>query len=265
MNRVPRISIVTISYNQAPFLSACIASVLFQKREGLDEHIVVDPGSTDGSRDIIAAHSKGIDQRILTPDRGPADGLNKGFAIAQGDIFGYINADDCLARGALEFVSNFFATHPEIDVLLGAIRIVDQYGRARVRKRTADDFDLRRYIAGVCTVGQQATFFRRSAFEKTGGFNVDNRISWDGELLVDLALANCRFQSVPRVLGEFRIHADSITGSGLHGHRFAAESKRLHSKVVKHGIEPYSPAKSRLLRYCYKANPVRHLQYLKVR
>ncbi len=265
MNPVPRISIVTISYNQASFLSACIASVLFQKREGLDEHIIVDPGSTDGSRDIIAAYSNSIDQRILAPDRGPADGLNKGFAIAKGDIFGYINSDDCLARGAIEFVSHFFATHPEIDVLLGAIRIVDQYGRARVRKRTADEFDIRRYIAGVCTVGQQATFFRRSAFEKTGGFNVNNHISWDGELLVDLALAKCRFQSVPRVLGEFRIYSDSITGSGLHGHRLAAETERLLNKVAERGIEPYSPAKRRLLRYCYKANPVRHLQYLTVR
>ena len=265
MNPELRVSIVTISLNQATFLPVCIASVLFDKRAGLDEHIVVDLGSTDGSRAIIAAFGAQIDQRVLAPDRGPADALNKGFELARGEIFGCINAEDCLAPGAIAFVAQFFATHSAVDVLLGAIRIIDEYGNSRARKRTADPFDVRRYVAGVCTVGRQATFFRRAAFERTGGFNAGNRISPDGELLVDMALAGCRFQSVPRILGELRIRSDSITGPALHDARVADESKRLGTKIADRGIDPFSPARSRMMRYCYMANPVRHLQSLTVR
>src|SRR5262249_48909180 len=149
--------------------------------------------------------ARNVDELVFERDRGPADGLNKGFARAGGEILGYINADDRLAPGALEHVRAFFAAHPQVDVLCGAIRLIDQRGGAFLRKRTADPFDIRRYIAGVCMVGQQATFFRRSAFERTTGFNIANRVSWDGELLVDLALAGARFATTPRVLGEWRL------------------------------------------------------------
>ncbi|HJY78362.1 MAG TPA: glycosyltransferase, partial [Burkholderiales bacterium] len=196
----PGLGIVTISYNQGRFLCECLDSVLGELRSGLDRYAVVDAGSTDGSRELIQRRWGGIDAVVFEPDRGPADGLNKGFARAGGEILGYINADDRLAPGALEHVREFFSVRQDVDVLCGTIRLIDARGRGFVRKRTADAFDLRRYIAGVCMVGQQATFFRRSAFERTRGFNVANRVSWDGELLVDLALAGARFATTPRVL-----------------------------------------------------------------
>ena len=258
------VSIVTISFNQSAFLEECLRSVLSQQA-GDVEYIVVDPGSTDGSRDILANFRDRIDKLVLDSDQGPADGLNKGFAVATGDLFGYINADDRMAPGAAGHVRRFFDSNPDIDVLCGAIRIINREGRASARGRTSDRFDLARYAAGICTIGQQATFFRRRAFERAGGFNPANRINWDGELLVDMALTGSRFASIRKVLGDFRIYAESITGSNRHRELALREHERIAGKMRSHGIALYSPLRRNLQRALYKANPVRHLGYLRTR
>jgi glycosyltransferase involved in cell wall biosynthesis len=261
MRAVPSLSIVTISFNQEDFLEECLLSVLSQRVPDC-EYIVVDPGSTDGSCDVLARYADRIDVQILEPDRGPADGLNKGFAAATGEIFGYINADDRLLPGSLEHVQQVFVSRPDVDVICGTIRIIDRQGRASRRTRTADRFDLARYAAGICTVGQQATFFRRSAFERAGGFNPENRITWDGELLVDMALTGARFMTTTKILGDFRIYAESITGSNKHRERARMEHERVGEKIRAHGIPLYSPLKRKLKRLLYKANIARHIGYL---
>lgn len=261
---MPRMSIVTISYNKGEFLAECVSSVLEQDCPGI-QYIVVDAGSKDGSRQILASYVGSIDRLILEPDRGPADGLNKGFAAAAADIFGYLNADDRFLPGALRFVLDFFDSHPDVDVLTGAIRIIDAGGKPRLRRRTSDAFDVRRYHAGVCTIGQQATFFRRRAFETAGGFNIENRIAWDGELLVDMALTGARFDTTRKVLGDFRIYGGSITGSTDYRHRLSEYQGTLGRKLDRHAIRPFSPLTVQLLRLAYRADPVRHLGYLLAR
>jgi len=93
-----KFSIVTISYNQAQFLEKAILSVLNQEGVGL-EYIVVDPGSTDGSREIIERYRDRFGHVVFEKDHGPADGLNKGFQYATGDVYGYLNSDDVLLPG----------------------------------------------------------------------------------------------------------------------------------------------------------------------
>jgi glycosyltransferase involved in cell wall biosynthesis len=259
------VSIVTISYNQVRFVDECLDSVLAERRPGRDDYVVIDPGSTDGSRERIAARAHAIDTVLFEPDRGPADGLNKGFARARGTIFGYINSDDRLAPGAIGYVTDWFRRHPDVDVLCGAVAIVDEHGRTSLRRRVSDEFDIARYIAGVCTIGQQATFIRRAAFERTGGFNVANRVSWDGELLVDLALAGARFASTARVLGDWRIYAGTITGSSEHRARLDAEMRRIAERLEARGYPLYPPAACERLRLRYKYDPVRHFRYLVAR
>jgi glycosyltransferase involved in cell wall biosynthesis len=257
-----RISVVTISYNQCTWLAPCLESVLGQKQPG-DQYVVVDPGSTDGSRQLIVRHA-GIDVMLFEPDRGPADGLNKGFSHCDGDVLGYINADDRYHPRAFEFVRDFFERHPDVDVLCGAGRIIDTAGQPSPRKRTSDRFDLRRYAAQACTIVQQATFFRRDAFLRAGGFNTLNRISWDAELLVDMALTGARFQSVRRVLGDFRIHSTSITGSGKFLDKLYEEHARIAAKIASRGISLFSPHTERMVRLAYKLDISRHLGYMLV-
>ena len=113
-----KISIVTLSFNQRAFLQEAMDSVLSQGYPDL-EYIVVDPGSSDGSRELIRSYGDRITHTIFEPDRGAADGLNKGFARATGDVFGFLNADDILFPGSLKHVAQFFESHPDCDMAMG--------------------------------------------------------------------------------------------------------------------------------------------------
>ena len=258
-----KFSIITISYNQAQFLEQAILSILNQ--EGVDvEYIVVDPGSTDGSREIIERYRNRLARVIFEPDNGPADGLNKGFASATGDLCGYLNADDYFEPGAFGRVARFFDARPDVDVLSGAIRIVDSDGKPRMRTGIAGRFDLRRFVAGACFVGQQGTFFRRRALERSGGFRLENRTCWDAELLVDLALAGSRFAVMHRVLGNFRLHAQSISGSGRLNHQFLRDLEGIRNRLAAADIA-VTPVRSATLRLKHKTNVIRHFRSLVVR
>ena len=259
----PAKSNVTISYNKRPYLEECQRSDIGQDLPGV-QYVVVDPGSTDGSREVLERHRAQVARLIEEPDDGPADGLNRGFAATDADILGYLNADDRYVPGALRWVVDYFARHPDVDVLCGAIRIIDEHGRVSPRKRTSDRFDLADYAAGICTVGQQATFFRRAIFDRAGRFNTANRIAWDGELLVDMALAGARFAAVRKVLGDFRIYGGSITGSQTYAERLAEYQAQLRRKLERNRVRLYSAPHEKVKRVLYKCDPLRHLIYFLV-
>ena len=122
-----RVSIVTISFNQARYLPRAIASVLSQDYTDI-EYIVVDPGSTDGSRGIIERYEHRLARVVLDPDDGPADGLNHGFAFATGDVVAYINADDALLPGAVRQAVDYLIANQDVDVVYGDGYIVDADG-----------------------------------------------------------------------------------------------------------------------------------------
>ncbi len=222
-----RISIVTISYNQAHFLRECIDSVLSQDHQDV-EYIVVDPGSTDGSREIIESYGERV-IRVFEADDGPADGLNKGFGLATGDVFGFVNSDDKLAPGALTCVAGAFDSKPTVDVIMGCGHFIDAYGRAQ-RRVVPSRFTPWLCVHGAVTIFQQGTFFRRASFERVCGFNPNNTIAWDGELFLDMALSGARFARIADNLAFFRIHGSSITGSG--GHSNTNQGYRLYHRRV---------------------------------
>ena len=225
-----KISIVTISYNQARFLENAIMSTLSQDYQNI-EYIVVDPGSTDGSREIIESYADRIHKIIFEPDDGPADGLNKGFALATGDIFGYINADDILLPGALSMVANYFQQKKDVDVLLGNGIQIDHNSNI-TRKLFKTDWDLKRYVYCACCMVQQANFFRSGAFRRVGGFNIENRTCWDWELLLDMSVIGAKFMNVEDFLGGFRLYPESITGSGRMNLQFRMDVRRNFRKII---------------------------------
>jgi glycosyltransferase involved in cell wall biosynthesis len=94
------------------------------------EYIVVDPGSTDGSRELIESFASRLAAVLFEPDQGAADGLNKGFQRASGDIFGFLNSDDVLLPGAMKSVSQAFEQNPDCDIVMGNGFIIDAQGGA---------------------------------------------------------------------------------------------------------------------------------------
>lgn len=206
-----RVSIVTISFNQAKFIERTIQSVLAQDYSDI-EYIVVDPGSTDGSREIIEKYRSRISKIILKPDRGAADGLNNGFAEATGDILGFLNSDDLLLSGSLSSVVQFFEEKKDIDVVSGQSDLIGP-DDCFLRRLYSDRMSIHRCIYGGVILIQQSTFFRREIFERVGGFRVENKMYWDGELFLDMARAGGKFAAVDNCWSAFRIHPQSITGS----------------------------------------------------
>lgn len=224
-----KISIVTLSFNQAAYLRAALDSVLRQDYSGLD-YIVVDPGSKDDSREIIRSHGNRIAHRVFEPDRGAADGLNKGFALATGEIFGFLNADDLLEPGSLQRVADFFASNPQCDIAFGNGHVIDGEGNP-LKHYKARDFTARRYFYGGSQWLQQSTFFRAAAFRQSGGFNIENRTCWDGELFVTMVSRGARAGYIDADLAGFRIHPNSISGSGSLNTQYHADARRIFRQV----------------------------------
>lgn len=225
-----KISLVTISYNQGEYLERAIQSIVKQRQDVDLEYIVVDPGSTDNSREIIAKYENDIDHVVLEPDEGPADGLNKGFANATGDIYGYLNADDELDLGVLKEVIEYFSKHPEVDVVSAHGEIIDENDNI-IQKCFSHKFNLQRYAEGNCVLVQQSTFFRGDIYKVINGFNKNNRISWDGELMVDMALNDAKFARLHRFWSRFRVYDQSISGSGAFLEKAAIEHERISQKI----------------------------------
>jgi len=226
-----KFSILTISYNQGQFLEKCILSVLNQNYPFL-EYIIVDPGSTDGSREIIEKYRHHIDKIIFEPDQGPADGLNKGFSYATGDIYGFINSDDYYLPGTFQIIDDYFKLHPDMDVVSGHSNIVDEHDQI-LRRFYSDKFSLYMYAYGACVIAQPSTFFTRRAFQISGGFDIDDKSSWDGTLWVDMALNGMKFGRINRILSAYRLHHNSITGSKKLDREIKIHQQIIFKKIIK--------------------------------
>ena len=224
-----KISIVTLSYNQRDFLREAIDSVLQQGYPDL-EYIVVDPGSTDGSRELLQSYGERISQDIFEPDHGAADGLNKGFGRASGEVFGFLNADDFLLPGSLCRIAEFFQSHPRCDMVFGNGYVVDAHGQ-NLRHVRARDFTVRRFLYGGTQWLQQSTFFRREAFRRSSGFNTENRTCWDGELFVSMAQMGATVGYINADLAAFRIHGASISGTGRLLDAYREDCRRIFRQI----------------------------------
>lgn len=224
-----KISVVTISFNQAKFLHQCIDSVLNQDYSNI-EYIIVDPGSTDGSRELIESYGDRI-IKVFEKDGGPADGLNIGFSKATGDIFGFINSDDELLPNALSRIGDFFDANQDVDVVSGCGYFTDAEG-TRLRRVVPSKITAWLYAHGAVSIFQQGTFFRASYFNMVGGFNIENGTCWDGELFLDMAIAGARFATLGDDLAHFRLHEGGITGSGRMEKKYREDTARLFTKAT---------------------------------
>ena len=201
MAELPKISIVTPSYNQGIFLEETILSVLSQNYPNL-EYIVIDGGSSDDSVAIIQKHAPRLSYWESERDRGFGHAINKGFAKATGDILCWLNSDDVLLPGALLTIGTYFKTHPNVGLVYGDRHIIDDQSNLIYRRHYF--FYLRGQLRYAKTFPQECTFWRRSAFEKVGG-NLHEELKY----AIDLELW-CRLSQVttirhiPVFLGAFR-------------------------------------------------------------
>ena len=249
------ISIVTPSYNQGAFLEETIRSVISQEGDFSLDYIIVDGGSTDNSLEIIRKYEalfkegkwpiqcQGIRYRWLSgPDSGQADAINKGFRLADGDILAWLNSDDTYLEGTLLKVADFFAMHPETDVLYGRSRFVNEIGKAMGDYPTRP-FDPR-LLATFNFVCQPSAFFRRAALEWTGPLDSGLRYVMDYELWIRMS-KRYSFVYLPEFLSTYRLHEMSKTIS-------ARDAVANHEECLRTVLKYYDWAPfNRVYGYCH--------------
>lgn len=197
---MPLVSVVTPSYNAAAFIRETIESVRSQDYPAI-EHIVIDGGSTDGTVGILRGypHLTWVSER----DRGQSDALNKGFRRAQGEIVGWLNADDIYLPGAIRIAVAYLLEHPDVAGAYSDCPFIDEKGR-EIFQAKGRDFDLYALLLGDY-IPQPTVFLRRSVFQNVGLINEDLHYVMDWEYWLRIG-ARQRMAYLPQTtLAAFRL------------------------------------------------------------
>ncbi|MGH8582239.1 MAG: glycosyltransferase family 2 protein [Gammaproteobacteria bacterium] len=214
----PKISIVTVSYNQAEYLEDCIQSVLAQGYPNL-EYIVIDGGSTDGSAAIIERYRPQLAAAVIEPDEGQSDALNKGFQRATGEIMNWLCSDDMLCPGALFRIAEAFVRSPADLVVGGCLRIgppgasilFQHHSAIPLAEPTPLSFpDLLRFMRSWHRghyFFQPEAFFSRRIWLESGAF-IKRHLYYamDYDLYLRMAMAGAIAYHVPDMIGVSRAH-----------------------------------------------------------
>lgn len=242
-----RVTIVTPSFNKAATLELTIRSVLAQSY-GDVEYIIVDGGSNDQTAHILdqyKGHEK-IAAIISEPDKGQADAINKGFGMAQGEIVGWINADDLLSPMAVEAAVRVFRENRNAVISYGDIDVVDGAGETFRQIRACPDVNRNSLLNENYDVYQPGSFYRREAVEKVGYLDESFEYCMDLDLWLKL-LQRGTAHHVGGVVASFRMTPDTKTATG--GMKFISE---IHRALVRYGAKPFGSARRKLYWYGVK-------------
>jgi glycosyltransferase involved in cell wall biosynthesis len=236
MERWPRVSIVTPSFNQARYIVATVESVIAQDYPNL-EHIVIDGGSTDGTLTRLAPYPHV--KLVSEPDGGHADAINKGFRLATGEIWGFLNSDDTLLPGALRRVAREIDPRHGRHIVMGRCRFIDAEGRASGLEHPSG-FQGHPRVLEVWkghTIPQPAVFWTPEVWKVCGPMDDRLRSAWIDYDLFCRFSRRYRFHFVDQVLATYRLHQDSKTERW-------SETNRLEESIAlsrRHWGSPWRP------------------------
>lgn len=210
--KLPKISIITPSFNQGKYLEETILSVIGQNYPNL-EYIMIDGGSTDNSVEIIKKHQEHFSYWVSEKDKGQSHAINKGFQKATGDIICWLNSDDILMEGALNKVVECFEKDEKLDLVNGHLLLIDEHSRI-----LSNYFILKqkKWYAkhGIFYVAQPSMFWKRTILEKIGLLRDDFHASMDREYLIRIFKNNFTIGHLSKILAGFRMHNSSKSSAG---------------------------------------------------
>lgn len=252
---VPLISVVMPSYNQGRWIDDALSSLFGQNDPAL-EVIVVDGGSTDETHDILDRWRHRLHACICEPDGGQAEALAKGFALANGEILGWLNSDDMHLPWTLRAIRNEFEHDAELDCVHGDRVVIDEHGVVTGYRMLPGHsaYFLNRWP----WTHQETCFWRRALMERCGGIDTSLRFAMDYDLFVRF-FSRGRCVHLPLVLGAFRWHAESksFLQQSTVGHDEIALVRRRYGVVPMWFERPIGTAMSfaiRLMRIGRKFN-----------
>lgn len=203
------ISIITVIFDNHAYIGNAIESVLSQSHSNI-QYIIIDGGSNDGSLDVIKSFGDKISIVVSEPDEGIYDAMNKGLALATGDVIGFLNADDFYAhQQVLQHVANKFET-TKCDILYADLDYVSRADKNKiVRKWRSGSFDKNRFLTGW--MPPHPTFFaRKDVYQKLGGFNKKLNMAADYELMLRFCYFNdLNVAYLPEVIIKMRLGGQS--------------------------------------------------------
>lgn len=253
LDKLPKITVVTPSFNQAAFLERTLTSVLDQRYPNL-EYIVIDGGSTDGSQDIIRKYAGRLAYWVSEKDRGQSHAINKGFQRATGDWIAWQNSDDIYYPGAFASLARAAARQRDADLIIGNVNLID-----------ADDQVLRdlcyvtptyaSMLAEGMILTNQVAFWRREMHAKLGWLDESLSCAFDYEWFLRLLQAG-HGAHVNQCWGGYRFHGETKTS--LLGDRCRAEREKV---LAGRALPGWKVNLYRLRRLCLLAGQG-HLRYV---
>jgi glycosyltransferase involved in cell wall biosynthesis len=230
---LPRVSVVTPSFNQVAFLEEAIRSVLLQDYPNL-EYLVIDGGSTDGSADLILRYAPWLAYWVSEPDRGQSEAINQGWRRVTGEIVAYLNSDDTyLAPDVLSRVVGEFLAHPEAGLVHGDCVVLNEGGAAidvwRSRPAQFRDLLFHNHVL------QPAAFLRRDVLERVGLLDESLQFTMDVEYWLRVT-AEFPARYLPGALAGYRLHGGSKSMASFR--RFVAERERIQARYLERARLP---------------------------
>lgn len=210
---IPKISIVTPSFNHGKFLEQTIDSILSQNYPNL-EYIIIDGGSNDNSVNIIKKYEKFLKYWCSEKDDGHYAAVNKGFQLATGDIFAWLNSDDMYCQDAFTTVASIFTAYPQVSWISALHQVVwDVQGRCKKvryipgfsKEIFLDGHSFTKKYSGMGFIQQESTFWRRQLWHKAGGLRTQFKLAGDFDLWARF-YQHEELYGITHKLGGFRFH-----------------------------------------------------------
>jgi glycosyltransferase involved in cell wall biosynthesis len=198
----PLVSIITVVFNGEKYLEQAIQSVINQSYKNI-EYIIIDGGSTDGTIEIIKRYESNIAYWISESDRGLYDAMNKGIALANGEIIGILNSDDLYFQDTvLEVVKEYQKVqHPSV-IYGNMLKFNDEQGKVSWHR---GDLTAHAFKTARIFINHPTCFVERSLYEKFGGFKPEYEVGADRELMMRLHNQGVTFINTNKTLAKFRL------------------------------------------------------------
>jgi glycosyltransferase involved in cell wall biosynthesis len=208
-----KVSIITVSYNSAETIRDTIESVLEQSYKDI-EYIIVDGNSKDETMDIVSSYGDKVTKVLSEPDKGIYDAMNKGVALATGDIIGILNSDDFYeTNNVIEDIVEHFKANVEAEIVFGDIVFIEPSNINKVVRY----YSSKKFKAAKLRFGwmppHPATFIKKSVYDQYGLYKLGYKISADYEMFVRLLMvAKVKFARIDKVIVRMRNGGASTDG-----------------------------------------------------
>lgn len=229
----PVVSIITVCYNSADVIASAIESVLSQRYASI-EYIIVDGGSTDDTLGIIKSFGDSVSRLISEPDQGIYDAMNKGIAVASGEIIGLLNSDDFYQHNeVISEAVNCFRLNRKAEIVLGSV----DYVRPKNLQRSVRYYSSVKFAPWKMRFGfmppHPAAFIKQKAYKKVGLYETGYRIGADFEWFVRAFLVE-RLSYVRLNRALVRMREGGVSTAGLSSY-WLSTTEQLQS-LRSHGI-----------------------------